>query len=143
MVDESIQYFTLEEANNTLPYVRPVVSDIVAVYRRWKDGVRRYEVMAASSRSDRGETDEQIELREEVEGFARQISAYLEELSNVGCVLKGFDDGLVDFRSRLEGRDILLCWRLGEEDITHWHELDAGFAGRQELVPELVQGGSE
>ena len=143
MVDESIQYFTLEEARKTLPYVRRVVSDIVAVYRRWKDGVRRYEVIAASSRSDRGESDEQIELREEVEGFARQISAYLEELSSVGCVLKGFDDGLVDFHSRLEGRDILLCWRLGEEDITHWHELDAGFAGRQELVPELVQGGSE
>jgi len=143
MVDESIQYFTLEEARKTLPYVRRVVSDIVAVYRRWKDGVRRYEVIAASSRSDRGEADEQIELRDEVEGFARQISAYLEELSNVGCVLKGFDDGLVDFHSRLDGRDILLCWRLGEEDITHWHELDAGFAGRQELVPELVQGGSE
>jgi len=143
MVDESIQYFTLEEARKTLPYVRPVVSDIVAVYRRRKDCVRRYEVIAASSRGDRGETDEQIELREEAEGFARQISVYLEELSKVGCVLKGFDDGLVDFHSRLEGRDILLCWRLGEEDITHWHELDAGFAGRQELVPELVQGGSE
>ncbi len=99
MVDESIQYFTLEEANKTLPYVRPVASDIV--------------------------------------------DAYLEELSNVGCVFKGFDDGLVDFHSRIEGRDVFLCWRLGEEEITHWHELDAGFAGRQELVPELVQGGSE
>ena len=71
MVDESIQYFTLEEAKNTLPYVRPVVSDIVAVYRRWKDGVRRYEVIAASSSSDRGETDEQTELREAVEGLLR------------------------------------------------------------------------
>ncbi len=143
MVDESIQYFTLEEANKTLPYVRPVVSDIVDAYRRWKDGVRRYEVIAAGSRSDLGETDEQIELREEVDGVARQINAYLEELSNVGCVFKGFDDGLVDFHSRIEGRDVFLCWRLGEEEITHWHELDAGFAGRQELVPELVQGGSE
>jgi hypothetical protein len=143
MVDESIQYFTLEEANKTLPYVRPVASDIVDAYRRWKDGVRRFEVIAAGSRSDPGETDEQIELREEVDGVARQISAYLEELSNVGCVFKGFDDGLVDFHSRIEGRDVFLCWRLGEEEITHWHELDAGFAGRQELVPELVQGGSE
>ena len=50
---------------------------------------------------------------------------------------------MVDFHSRIEGRDVFLCWRLGEEEITHWHELDAGFAGRQELVPELVQGGSE
>jgi len=143
MGDESIQYFTLEEANRTLPYVRPVVSDIVDAYGQWKDGVRRYEIIAAGSRSESGETDEQIELREEVDKFARQISACLEELSNVGCVLKGFDDGLVDFHSRLEDRDILLCWRLGEEEITHWHELDAGFAGRQVLVPELAQGESE
>ncbi|UCD23227.1 MAG: DUF2203 domain-containing protein [Gemmatimonadota bacterium] len=143
MVDESIQYFTLEEANKTLPYVRPIVSDIVEAYCKWKDGVRRYEVIAASSRGDSGETDEQVELREEVEQIAREINAYLEELATVGCVFKGFDDGLVDFHSRLEGRDIFLCWKLGEDEITHWHELDAGAAGRQELVPELVQGRSE
>ena len=143
MADESIRYFTLEEANRTLSYVRPVVSDIVDAYRRWKDGVRRYEVIAANSRSDTGETGEQLALREEVEKIARQINVYLEELSSVGCVLKGFDDGLVDFYSRLEGRDIFLCWKLGEDDIAHWHELDAGVAGRQPLVPELAQGGSE
>ena len=74
MVDESIRYFTLEEANSTLTYVRPVVSDIVDSYGRWKDGVRRYEVIAAGSRGDAGETDEQLALREEVEKIARQIN---------------------------------------------------------------------
>jgi hypothetical protein len=133
----------LEEANRTLPYVRPIVSDIVDAYKEWQDGVRRYEVLAAASRSDQGETDEQVAVRHDVDRVARQINAYLDELSAVGCVFKGFDDGLVDFFSRLDGRDIFLCWRLGEEEITHWHELDAGFAGRQELVPESIQGGSD
>jgi hypothetical protein len=142
MADEH-KYFTVEEANRTLPYVGPVVADIVRAYRTWREGVQRYEVIAAGIRSDDGETDEQVVLREEVDQIAREISAYLGELSAVGCVFKGFDDGLVDFYSRLDERDIFLCWKLGESEITHWHELDAGFAGRQELVPALVQGRSE
>ncbi len=142
MADEN-KYFTVEEANRTLPYVSPIVSDIVKAYETWREGVQRYEIIAAAGRSDDGETDEQIRLREKVDAVAKEISAYLEELSAVGCVLKGFDDGLVDFYSRLDGRDIFLCWKLGESEITHWHELDAGFAGRQELVPTLVQGRSE
>ena len=143
MADQSIQYFTLEEANRTLPYVRPIVCDIVDTYKKWQDGVRRYEVVAAGSRSDHGETEEQAVVRKEVDKVARQINEYLDELSAVGCVFKGFNGGLVDFFSRLEGRDVFLCWRIGEKEITYWHELDAGFAGRQELVPELIRGGSE
>ena len=142
MAEDLVKYFTLEEANRTLPYVRAIVTDIVRVYGEWQDGVRRYEIIAASSRSDEGETDEQVALREEVDALARQINGYMDELSQVGCLFKGFDDGLVDFRSRLNDRDIFLCWKLGEPEISHWHEIDAGFAGRQELIPELVQGES-
>jgi hypothetical protein len=143
MAEKSIRYFTVEEANRTLTYVGPIVSDIVASYKQWQDGVRRYEVMAAGTRSEPGESEAQVALRGEVEKLARQITDYLDELSAVGCVFKGFDDGLVDFFCRFEGRDVFLCWKLGEPEITHWHELDAGFAGRQELEPDLVQEGSE
>jgi hypothetical protein len=139
MADERIKYFTLEEANRTLPYVGPIVSDIVAAYDRWRAGVKNYESLAAHSRGDEGESEEQVMLRDEVDGVARQINAYLDELAAVGCVFKGFDDGLVDFYSKLEGRDVFLCWKLGESEVSHWHELDAGFAGRQELVPELIE----
>jgi hypothetical protein len=140
MADKSIKYFTVLEANRTLPYVRPIVADIVASYKEWRDGVRRYEVLAAASGSEYGETEEQVQVRAEVEVVARQINDYMDELSAVGCVFKGFDDGLVDFFCRFEGRDIFLCWKLGEPDVAHWHELDAGFAGRQELEPNLVKG---
>ncbi len=142
MAEDPIRYFTFEEANATLPYVRGIVGDIVKTYGRWRDGVHRYELVAADSRSEVGETDEQAALRDEVDAIARQISAYIEELAAVGCILKGFDDGLIDFRSRLDGRDILLCWKLGEPEIMHWHETDAGFAGRQKIAPALVQDAS-
>jgi len=47
--------------------------------------------------------------------------------------LKDYFTGLVDFPSRLDGREVYLCWRFGEDEIAHWHELDAGFAGRQKI----------
>ena len=133
-------YFTLDEANATLPYVRSIVTDVVGAYEEWRECVARYEVMAAKSRSDEGETDEQVTLRTEVDRIARRIGGYLSELETVGCTFKGFDDGIVDFLSKQDGRDIFLCWKLGEQEITHWHELDSGFAGRQLLTAEFVSG---
>lgn len=138
MTERAMPYFTLDEANATLPYVRSIVTDVVGTYEDWRACVARYEVMAAKSRSDEGETDEQVAQRTEVDRIARRIGGYLSELESVGCTFKGFDDGIVDFLSKRDGRDILLCWKLGEPAITHWHERDSGFAGRQPLTPEFV-----
>ena len=70
---------------------------------------------------------------------ADRINRYLQELEAVGCVFKGFDAGLVDFHSLREDRVVFLCWRLGEERVTHWHELDAGFRGRQPIADRCFQ----
>jgi hypothetical protein len=51
----------------------------------------------------------------------------------MGIELKDPEQGLIDFRSIREGREVYLCWKLGEERVSHWHEIDAGFAGRQAL----------
>ncbi len=138
----SIRYFTVEEANNTLPYVRRIVGDIVNEYERWRDHIFKYELLAAGNSAEESETDEQVALREQVDTIARRINGLIEELTAVGCVFKGFDDGLVDFHSKRDGRDIYLCWKLGEPVIQYWHAIDAGFASRQALEGELVDGGS-
>ncbi|HSP54867.1 MAG TPA: DUF2203 domain-containing protein, partial [Dehalococcoidia bacterium] len=57
----------------------------------------------------------------------------VERVNDMGCELKDLDRGLVDFRSIIGDQEIYLCWMLGEEHITHWHDLDAGFAGRRPL----------
>ena len=142
-IDEvPIKYFTLEEANGTLPYVGRIVGDIVDEYARWRDSIFKYEVLSADTQADEGESDEQVALRESVETIAQRINALIEELTQVGCIFKGFDDGLVDFRSKLDGRDIYLCWKFGESEIQFWHEIDGGFASRQTLAKQLVDGGS-
>lgn len=137
----STRYFTLEEANRALPYVKKIVEDIVKEYDRWRDCIYRYEVLAA--KAEEGETDEQVALREDVDRIAQRINNFIEELSAVGCVFKGFEGGLVDFYSKLDDRDIFLCWKLGEPEIQYWHEVDTGFASRQELTPELVNQQSD
>jgi hypothetical protein len=129
----SPKYFTVDQANRTLPLVRRIVSDIMEEYRRWQENLFRYELIAAGSQARSGETDEQKALQRQVDDSAGRIQRYIDELTDVGCLFKGFEQGLVDFHSRHEGRDILLCWRLGEERVEYWHEVDAGFAGRQQL----------
>ncbi|HWP37623.1 MAG TPA: DUF2203 domain-containing protein [Gemmatimonadales bacterium] len=135
------KYFTLEEANRTLPFVRKIVGDIVEEYRRWREHIARYELAAAGRRAEDPETAEQQRLRAAVEESANRINGFMEELSPVGCLFKGFEEGLVDFPSKLEGRDVYLCWRLGEEKVSYWHELDSGFRGRRPLIPEPANPG--
>jgi hypothetical protein len=132
-----MRFFTLAEANRTLPLVRRIVQDLTVVYPAWKDLVAKYELVAAQSRPDWGESKEQLDLKGQIDAVAARINGFLKELGAIGCEFKGFDEGLVDFHGKLEDREILWCWKLGEERITHWHELDAGFAGRQP-IPEVV-----
>ncbi len=138
-----IKLFTVEQANRTLPLVRRIVQDIVAEHPRWKDLVARYELAAAGARPEWGESEEQLALRREIDAVAQRINGYVDELADVGCLLKGFEDGLVDFYGLLGGRLAFLCWKLGEPSVSHWHELDAGFAGRQPITAELVAAEQE
>jgi len=131
------RFFTVAEANKTLPFVRRIVSDITALHPQWRDLVSQYELVAAQAKPEWGESPEQLDLRRRIDDVAGKITDYLQELEKVGCVFKGFDEGLVDFYGKLDGRDIFWCWKHGEERISHWHEVEAGYAGRQ-AIPELV-----
>jgi hypothetical protein len=135
----SRKLFTLPEANRTLPLVKRIVQDIMAVYPQWKDLVAQYELVASKARPEWGESQEQLNLKNQIDALAARINDFLGELEQIGCEFKGFDEGLVDFHGHLEEREILWCWKSGEERITHWHELDAGFAGRQPLPDVLMR----
>jgi hypothetical protein len=125
--------FTLAEAERTLPLVRRIVQDLTAEYPAWRAAVSRFEILTGGARADWGETQELVAARDTVTAHAEKINRYLHELEAVGCVFKGFEAGLVDFYSLREDRPVFLCWRLGEERISHWHEIESGFAGRQPI----------
>ena len=132
--------FTPLEAERTLPLVSRIVEDLLAAYPVWRAAVARYEVLTGSARADWGETGQLIEARDQVTALAAVINGYLQELEAIGCVFKGFDAGLVDFYSLRDDRPVFLCWRLGEARITHWHETDAGFDGRQPIDGFILTG---
>jgi hypothetical protein len=129
-------YFTPDEANRTLPLVRRIVQDIVDEYEHWKDGLARFEAAVARQHPGEAESAEAFALQQRVDEIAQRINAYIAELEQVGCVLKGFDDGLVDFRGQLDGRDVWFCWKLGESEVGHWHEIDEGFRSRRPIAPQ-------
>lgn len=135
----SPKFFTLPEANRTLPLVKRIVADILQLYPEWKDMVAQYELIAAQARPEWGESQQQLELKARIDVLAAKINDFLGELGQIGCEFKDFDKGLVDFHGRLEEREVLWCWKFGEERITFWHELEAGFSGRQPL-PEVLSG---
>jgi hypothetical protein len=131
--------FTLESAERALPLVRRIVVDIRAAHGAWREALGAYELAAAGLRADAPEPSAVTELRREVLERAERVDGLLAELDQVGCELKDFERGLVDFYALLDDRLVYLCWRLGEEHVTAWHELDAGYAGRQPIDHTLFQ----
>jgi hypothetical protein len=65
--------------------------------------------------------------------MASQLEKTLGKIADLGCVPKDLDAGLIDFPTRIDGKEGYLCWKLGEKRITHWHNLTDGFSGRIKL----------
>ena len=132
--------FALEEAEATLPLVGRIAGDLAAEFDRWRSAVGEYEVLAAAATSEGGEGAELRAARERVTEHARRVNGLLQEIDAVGCVFKGFEEGLVDFYTLRDDRLVFLCWRLGEPRIGHWHEVDSGFAGRRPVDDRILTG---
>jgi len=131
-----MQLYTVDRANRTLPLVRRIVEDIVREHERWQDAIARLDLLTSAS------TDTPdvriVALEREVQSIARDIDTFQGELEALDIQLKDRRLGLVDFPTELDGRRVLLCWRLGEPAVQFWHDEDAGYAGRQPLSPTLV-----
>lgn len=131
------QSYTVEQANRTLPLVRRIVEDIVINHQRWRERILELDLLASSVRADAPDA-RATELEREAQTMARDIDAFEAELQRLGIVLKDRRLGLVDFPSTIEGRQVWLCWRLGEPSVQFYHELDAGFGGRKPLTAAMT-----
>ena len=143
---EKKKYFTIDEANNALPLVRAIVGDIVAKYSEVSERKSRLDqIRDPRSNRERGSQDlygeELAQVEEELEKEIAQLQEFIDELEKLGIELKDISRGLIDFPSLMEGREVYLCWLLGEDEIGHWHEIDAGFAGRQSLLAGSASDG--
>jgi hypothetical protein len=129
--------FTPELANRSLPLVRRIVEDIVVQFARWQARVREFEMVSATN-SVALPDPRAVELEREVAVLAAELDHYQRELVALGVEFKDYTQGLVDFPAKRDDRIVYLCWRLGEPAVEFWHEVDAGYAGRQPLDPRVA-----
>lgn len=135
LAERQNKYFSIEEANRSLPLVKAIVEDIVRQSRLVDNLQQRIARVARESRrpSDDPYSEELAQTQNELDVEEERLQSYVDELKNLGVELKSDEIGLCDFRSLMNGREVYLCWRLGEPAVMFWHELDAGFSGRQKL----------
>ena len=143
MADETYKprrLFTLEQANATLPLVRAIATDLARLSREVIERRERLSLLLAGRSASQHDpySEELAQINEELEKDGELLFSYVEELRQLGVEPKNGPDGLVDFPSMMDGRIVYLCWKLGEPEVLHWHELDAGFLGRQSLVAGTV-----
>jgi hypothetical protein len=125
-----MKLFTVEEANELLPLIRPKLQKIQARYvslASFRDGAKTAALSAEFGGGGMEGGAKYVEL-------LYDIGKLTTELQETGVQLKDYSRGLIDFPSLRDGRVVLLCWQLGEDEhIEWWHEIEAGFAGRQPL----------
>jgi hypothetical protein len=132
-----MQLFTVDHANRTLPLVRRIVEDVVRSHRRWQEAIVELDLLVPGVRADLPDP-RATALEREIQSIARDIDQFQGELDALGIQLKDRRIGLIDFPSEMDGRRVLLCWRLGEPSVQYWHDEQSGYAGRQPLSPTLV-----
>ena len=129
------RYFTAEQANEALREVRPLTQELVEHRRALLELQELQSSLNQRIAGNGGHVeprelqDMQERLDEEVAGIARCVA----RIHEAGGLVKDLDAGLVDFPARREGVEVLLCWRLGEDEVGYWHGLEEGFSGRKPL----------
>ena len=128
-------YFELHEAQDEVPWLKETFAAVAPL----RETSRRLAAEIAELRQRLGsnggsDLGRQLETRRDaLEKATDEISRLVKTIEERGILIKGVDPGLVDFPSIREGREVYLCWREGESTIRFWHDVDAGFTGRQPL----------
>lgn len=133
--------FTVNEANELLPLVRPVIEKILETIR----GLRAKSEMVIRAEQIDPETPNlmgRLQQNNEIAGFIQQINDYVNEIQQRGCVCKGVEQGLLDFPCLLGNEIVFLCWQYGETEIAYWHRIEDGYAGRRPLLDSSATGSS-
>ncbi|HYG78706.1 MAG TPA: DUF2203 domain-containing protein [Planctomycetota bacterium] len=132
-----IKLFSIDQAERALPLVRRIVGDIVKSFRERETRLIERQQLPLSPPPGSAAEERALKLEQEMEQFENDIRRYSDELQQIGVELKDLQQGLIDFYSRFEGRIVYLCWKHNEGDtLAWWHDLHAGFRGRQPITPD-------
>jgi hypothetical protein len=121
------RHFTVAEANAELARVEPLLIALREAKSELLDDEAREALTEASPTNGGGDPGRQVG-----EAFL-EVRRILAEMTEAGIVVRDVDRGLIDFPAVLDGKEVYLCWELGEAEIAFYHDLESGFGGRQPL----------
>ena len=122
-------YFTIKSANEMLPTIIKKFQKI----KQEKNEVEKMEQKLQMNLSGTSNLNDYVTLKQNLNASVTRFYASIEELEKTGVVLKGLEEGLLDFPSKKFDDEIWLCWKEGETEIKFWHEKDVGFNGRKPI----------
>jgi hypothetical protein len=128
--------FTLDEAQSLLPVMESLLKRAIESKKAAEEvesgltELARRIYLAGGMFVDVGKVSK---LRAEMDGHLQRVRESVAEIDAIGVQVKDLEAGLLDFPCRLDDQVVLLCWRMGETAIEHWHTVEAGFQGRQPL----------
>ncbi len=124
-----LTFFTPSEANSILPEVSSILHQLLE---------RKNNAVAARMELDRlsaeGNAEQAEQIRARIQALIAEIERGVTSLEEMGCIVRHIDEGIVDFPAMRFGRQVYLCWRLGEPTVSFWHDMSTGFAGRQRIT---------
>jgi len=133
---QRLRTYTVEEANQELPRVRRIVTQIAeisALLPELEDQARIAEYESKRNGAGNDRRDRHQQARDAVSGAELELLKAVAALNGMGIQLKGPLEGLIDFPSYRDGELVELCWKLGEDKVEHWHRGGEGYAGRKKL----------
>ena len=125
--------FTVKEASDLIPWLEEKLKELALLYSRLRQAQSDYQDLSRRRNNNgHSSSDEEIEsARKDVTQFSGEIESGMEVILREGILIRHIESGLVDFPSLREGREVYLCWLLGENEVGFWHETNVGYSSRQ------------
>ena len=136
------RYFTLDEARASLPQVARSLREAVQAKTRYEEAERVIQDLTQRILMRGGvlvDTTAAQGWKNQFDSNGQTLKNSVEQIEELGVLIKDLDIGLVDFPTLFRGEEVYLCWRLGETDIDHWHGIHEGFAGRKAIDRNFVE----
>jgi len=133
--------FTLAEAQRLIPQVDKLLREAITIKAEYDKGEAAMQaftervMMMGGISVDRAVA---LEARTQRDSAAARLRAAIQQVQELGCVVKDLDTGLIDFPTLFRGVEVYLCWKLGEEAIEFWHGVDEGFRGRKAIDKDFL-----
>jgi hypothetical protein len=134
--------FTLSEAERLLPEIEELIREAVSLkteYQEAEHALHSFSQRVAMQGGMVVDRSVVLEGRVQRDRKGERLKTVVERIQEYGCVIKDLDVGLVDFPTLFHGREVYLCWKMGEAGIRFWHGVDEGFSGRKQIDRDFLE----